>query len=650
MYLKPNQCAICGKALDDSTRFATHNAHLDDAASKYTHRPYFCSQSCIDRHVASVRTDETEHKKLVNEIEREHTNQVVELRESEKTKLHLFQTSSPRPTSEKIEWRRKELQSEFSHWHDLYGQIRDRKLSEARIDHQLNQKKHTQSIIDHLFEEYQSSHQRLDAARPQPPSITDQHRFEHTHILGPQGSGKTTLIQDLILQDLKRPDRPAIIVIDPKGFLVERIAKLKHVNPNDLVIIDPRSDPPPPLNLFNVRGGPKVANQTIASFDYIFAQSGAAISALARPAFRFCARLMFSLPDPSIWKLMDLFESKPNDPQFQPHMNKLSDEGAKRFFQKDFYTTRYQSSADLIKARFQDILSMPEVMTMFSSPSPPIDFVECLQQRKIVLVNTALELGEDVSRLIGRYIISLTLAAAFARGRGGPPAFLYIDEFQDFVDEDATPRQLRLAREYNLGIIMAHQQMFCNEFNDNTRSSVSSATIKYCSKVFSYDRSYMLKDLNCSEHFLDQQVPDHDRHVVKFACSVKGHPTSSIEVPYPIITPDMLRSSAPPEASELTPAAIQHLPDLDAPQRKRRVFFFSALADTVGGIMDAAKGANHQVSSPRASPEVDEPSPATHEPPQSEGSSAFHVAPAEADTPIITQKKIPPAKVDDDTW
>jgi hypothetical protein len=136
------------------------------------------------------------------------------------------------------------------------------------------------------------------------------------------------------------------------------------------------------------------------------------------------------------------------------------------------------------------------------------------------------------------------LSAAFARGKSGPPAFLYVDEFQDFVDEEATPRHLRLAREYNLGMILAHQQVYCNEFNDSIRSSVSSTTIKYCSKVFGQDRSYMLRDLGCEEAFLDAQTPDHKNHTVKFACVLKGQPPVSVAVDYPNIVPSMQMDEA----------------------------------------------------------------------------------------------------------
>ena len=82
--------------------------------------------------------------------------------------------------------------------------------------------------------------------------------------------------------------------------------------------------------------------------------------------------------------------------------------------------------------------------------------------------------------------------------------------------------------------------MFCPELSDTLRSSISSTTIKYCSRVLGKERSYMLNDLlPCTEEFLDQQVQDKKEQFVKFACVVKGEAPSSISIKYPNITPIM---------------------------------------------------------------------------------------------------------------
>ena len=167
---------------------------------------------------------------------------------------------------------------------------------------------------------------------------------------------------------------------------------------------------------------------------------------------------------------MDILEDSPKERRFYPHMQKLGerDAGARRFFENDFYTTGFSETRQQIKTRLYEILSKPELMEMFAAGQNKLSIFDCLQQRKMVLINTAMpQLGSKASQLLGRYFIAATLNAAFARAAipksQWTPAFLIIDEFQDFADEAKTPELLRLAREYNLGVIIAHQNMFCAE-------------------------------------------------------------------------------------------------------------------------------------------------------------------------------------------
>ena len=80
---------------------------------------------------------------------------------------------------------------------------------------------------------------------PLPFAIPDAVRFEHTHVIGGTGHGKTTLLQDQIVADLSRPDPPAMVVVDPKGIMVRRIQQLALFDPDTgplserLIIINP---------------------------------------------------------------------------------------------------------------------------------------------------------------------------------------------------------------------------------------------------------------------------------------------------------------------------------------------------------------------------------------------------------------------------
>jgi energy-coupling factor transporter ATP-binding protein EcfA2 len=340
--------------------------------------------------------------------------------------------------------------------------------------------------------------------------IPDHIRFEHTHILGPSGSGKTTLIEHLILTDLAKPDPPAMVILDPKGLMVERISKLAIFNDrlkSRLVIVDPTTEPLPALNMFDPP--PKgTENQVISNFAYIFSQARAPLTAKMVPLFTFAVRLMFAIPGANIFTLMDLFDDSPKERKFQHHIARLSDEASRRFFSNDFYSSIYAETRQQIKSRLYEIISRPELTEMFNAPVRKLDMFNCLQQRKIVLVNTGMmKLGPTGSQLLGRFIISSTLNAAYRRSLiprdQWNPAYLFVDEFQDFADDEKTPELLRLAREYNLGVVLAHQNMHSLELNDALRTTISTNTsIKYCSSPEAIDQAYMARDLRCDTDFL----------------------------------------------------------------------------------------------------------------------------------------------------
>jgi hypothetical protein len=383
--------------------------------------------------------------------------------------------------------------------------------------------------------------------RTQPKSIPERIRFEHTHILGPSGSGKTTLIEQLILDDLAKPNPPAIVVIDPKGLMVERIARLAAIPRDRLVIVDPTSEPLPALNMFE-RPPKGTENQVISNFAYIFSQANAALTAKMVPPFMFAVRMMFAIDGANIFTLMDLFDDTAKERKFQPYIERLPDEASRRFFANDFYSSTYSETRQQIKGRLYEIIARPELTEMFNAPVAKLNMFDCLQNRKIVLVNTGmLKLGSTGSQLLGRFIISSTLNAAFRRSLihrdEWNSAYLYIDEFQDFADQEKTPELLRLAREYNLGVVLAHQNMHCNELNESLRTTISTNTsIKYCSMPEAIDQSYMARDLRCDTDFFKTHTSPGT-----FACFARGmnlqHPFQ-VSVPFGAIgrQPQMLEA------------------------------------------------------------------------------------------------------------
>src|ERR1019366_6533313 len=94
----------------------------------------------------------------------------------------------------------------------------------------------------------------------------------------------------------------------------------------------------------------------------------------------------------------------------------------------------------------------------FNAQENRFDMFDAIQRGKTVIVNVPFALLTSAgAELFGRYMIASTLAASFERvtirdKSKWRPAFLYIEESQEFADENKTPELLRLAREYKLGV------------------------------------------------------------------------------------------------------------------------------------------------------------------------------------------------------
>src|SRR5215831_8146354 len=149
-----------------------------------------------------------------------------------------------------------------------------------------------------------------------PQGIPIHLRLEHTHILGPSGSGKTSLVKNIFFNDIYDyeleqfyDDIPAYIMIDPKGTLVESLARLRIFAPHGelhdrLVIIDPFDRPA--LNIFQATGNNP--DQISSLFSYIFSRAKQQLTGKQDPCFSFCVDLLFRVPGADLFTFIQLLD------------------------------------------------------------------------------------------------------------------------------------------------------------------------------------------------------------------------------------------------------------------------------------------------------------------------------------------------------
>lgn len=379
----------------------------------------------------------------------------------------------------------------------------------------------------------------------QPRPIPDDVRAEHTLVVGSSGSGKTTVLQQRFLDEIAKPDPYPMVIVDPKGLLIDRIQRLDVFNPDSgrlkdrLVILDPTDIAPPALNMFDPgtqwsrmwspTQRAQVENQTISMFGYIFSTTSMPLTPKQQVGFAFVVRLLFKIEGATVHTLLDILDEKAkslSQSRFAPFISRL-DEMSRRFFENDFYPGGFDETKGQIRQRLYNVLVHDSIRAMLSPPKRKIDLFDCLQNRKIVLVNTGMSvLGSEGSQLLGRYIIAATLNAAFSRitvpRNEWHFAALIVDEFQEFVDDVKIPELLRMAREYNLGVTIAIQDMHTKPMTDTLRSAISTNTsTKYAAGVEATDLPYLARDMRCEQDFLRAQRKTATH--VQFACYVRNH-------------------------------------------------------------------------------------------------------------------------------
>lgn len=374
-------------------------------------------------------------------------------------------------------------------------------------------------------------------------------RFEHTHIVGGTGHGKTQLMQFLIHHDIVRSqeDGRSIVVIDSQGDLINTISKLGYFSDPALaerfVLVDPNDiEHPVCLNMFDFNRDrlsgyapvdrEKILNATIELYEYFFgALLGAELTQRQGLIFRYLARLLIEIPDANIHTLRELME---DEAKFRPYMEKLSGT-ARSFFITQFFDKKFGETKKQILTRLWGILSNSSLERMFSHTRNKIDIFELLNQGKIILINTAKDLlGQDGAAIFGRFFIALIAQASIQRAAMPPhtrrSAFVYIDEAQDYFDDNIS-YLLNQARKYRVGLIFAHQNL--DQLSANLRSSVlASTTIKFAGGLSAKDASTLDSEFRTDADFLLNMKKG--KNHTEFACYVKNYTAKALAVTIPL--------------------------------------------------------------------------------------------------------------------
>lgn len=288
-------------------------------------------------------------------------------------------------------------------------------------------------------------------------------RRAHMYVLGKTGTGKSTLLETLIRQDLSRGH--GLALLDPHGDLVEKLlSDVPEERRGDLIYFDATDSEHPlgfnPLESVAVKYRPLAASGLLSVFQHIWIDSwGPRLEHILRNS------LLALLEQPQA-TLADIPRLLDDASYRKQAMLQVSNEQVRSFWLKEYagYPARFRAEAVApLQNKIGAFLVNPLINRIVTQERSAFRLRKVMDQGKVLLVNLAKgKIGADTSTLLGALLVSRLGLAALSRADQPEEErrdfYLYLDEFHNFTTLSLAGMLSEL-RKYRLNLILAHQYL-----------------------------------------------------------------------------------------------------------------------------------------------------------------------------------------------
>ncbi|MDP2691993.1 MAG: type IV secretion system DNA-binding domain-containing protein [bacterium] len=291
--------------------------------------------------------------------------------------------------------------------------------------------------------------------------IKEDDRRRHMYIIGKTGMGKSTVLENMIYDDIQKGR--GVAVVDPHGELADKVtAMIPQHRINDAVIFDPSdSHFPVSFNMLEVKSPehrPLVASGLVGVFKKMYAESwGPRLEYILRN----CILALTEYEGATLLGIPRLLV----DPIYREKVvERITDPVVRSFWVDEFANMSDKMRTEAISPiqnKVGQFLSSPVIRNILGQPKSSIDIRHAMDTKKIFVVNLSKgKIGEDNSSLLGSMLITKFQLDAMSRADIAPEDrtdfYLYVDEFQNFAT-DSFATILSEARKYKLNLVMANQ-------------------------------------------------------------------------------------------------------------------------------------------------------------------------------------------------
>lgn len=316
-----------------------------------------------------------------------------------------------------------------------------------------------------------------------PVTLSPEQRMKHAYVVGASGTGKSTLLLNLIIQDIEKGR--GVGVLDPHGDLIDQIlAHIPEERIKDVILFDP-SDEEYPIG-FNILSAHSELERNLLSSDLVSVFRRLSTSWGDQMTSVLGNAILAFLESEEGGTLSDLRRFLIEKDFRNSFLETVKDQEVIYYWQKEFplLTGRPQAS---ILTRLDTFLRPKLIRYMVGQKENKLNFATVLNENKIFLGKLSQgAIGEENAYLLGTLLVSKFQQLAMSRQEikesERKDFFLYIDEFHNFI----TPSMAAIlsgARKYHLGLTLSHQELHQLKETEVRSAVLSNPYARVCFRV-----------------------------------------------------------------------------------------------------------------------------------------------------------------------
>ena len=362
-----------------------------------------------------------------------------------------------------------------------------------------------------------------------PVYISEDDRRRHMYIIGKTGTGKTEMLKDLIMQDIRAGK--GICYMDPHGDAVKDI--LEMIPPEraeDVVYFNPSdTERPMGLNLLEAKTEDQKHFAATAIINMMYKLFDPYKTGIVGPRFEHAVRnAMLTVMCDEGATFIEVVRVLTDAKYVQELLPKVKDPIIRRYWTDQIAQTAdfHKSEVlDYIVSKFGRFVTNKMVRNIIGQSESAFSFREIMDEQKILLINLAKgEMGEENSNFLGLILVPRLLMAAMSRQdmpeEQRKDFYLYVDEFQNFATPDFA-QILSEARKYRLNLVVANQ--FIGQVEEELKNAIfgNVGTIA-CFRVGVTDANYLAHEF--TPVFTEEDLLNIERYHVYTKTTVKNEP------------------------------------------------------------------------------------------------------------------------------